>query len=295
MLNVSYSMNGTKRTTAICLAALTMAIVPPVARAYTFDDVEVTYWTGAEPGDGVHEALMVVDWQAPGADSLVFGYRWTGDATGADMLSAVDSADPRFYLKWHPHPDYGQAVYGIGWDADSDGFEKTDPDDYYEEGWTRNGFWRYYLGADGEDWPVSGTGASGRMLSDGDWDGWSWSPDFVSSEPDNLPPAGAISIPGDSNGDGVVDGLDYGNLIAQFGGAPGADSADFNGDSIVDIEDMAILRGNFGFVAASAPDAGFGAPVPEPATLAIWVAGGAALLARRRRGACTVRPAGGKV
>ena len=291
MLNVSYSMNWPIRTTAVWLAALTMAIVPSSARAYTFDDVEVTYWTGAEPGDGVHEALMVVDWQAPGADSLVFGYRWTGDATGADMLGAIDSADPRFYFEWHSK--YSGAVYGIGWDADGDGFEKTDPDDYYAEGWTQNGSWRYWLGADGEDWTYSSTGAAGRTLGDGGWDGWSWAPGFIPSAPDNLPPVEGVVIPGDSNGDGVVDDLDYGNLIAQFGGAPGANSADFNGDSIVDIEDLAILRGNFGFGAASAPDAEFGATAPEPATLAIWTAGGAVLLVCRRRRACTVRSAGG--
>lgn len=174
------------RITAALLVTFAMAIIPSSASAYTFNDVAVTYWTGAAPGDGVHEALMVVDWQTPGQDSLVFGYRWTSEATGADMLNAVDSADSRFYLEWHAK--YGTAVYGIGWDVDGDGFGKTDPGDYYEEGWTENGYWSYYLSTDGEDWAFSEAGAGIRTLSEGNWDGWSWSPDFVSSAPDGLPP-----------------------------------------------------------------------------------------------------------
>jgi len=281
MLNVSYMKNGTMRMTATLLVVFATAIIPSSALAHTFDDVEVTYWTGAAPGTGVHEALMVVDWQAQGQDSLVFGYRWTGQAVGADMLNAIDSADSRFYFEWHAA--HVGAVHGIGWDADGDGFDKTDPGDYYEEGWRQNGFWRYYLSTDGVDWSVSEKGVAGQPLVDGDWDGWSWSPNFVSSAPDNLPPAAVVEIAGDSNGDDVVDHLDYDNLMSQFGGAPDAESADFNGDNVVDLEDFAILRGNFGFGVVSAPDAGFGAPVPEPATLAIWAVGGAALLARPRR------------
>jgi len=277
MLNVFYKKNGTMRITAAWLVVLATAIVPSSASAYTFDDVEVTYWTGAVPGVGVNEALMVVDWQVPGQDSLVFGYRWTGQAVGADMLNAVDSADSRFYFEWHAR--YAGAVYGIGWDADGDGFDKTDPDDWYAAGWTQSGSWRYYLSADGEDWAYSGSGAGGRMLSDGDWDGWSWAPGFIPSPPDNLP----LAIPGDSNGDGVVDNLDYDNLMAQFGGAPGVDSADFNNDNLVDLEDFAILRGNFGSRVAPAPDAESGATAPDPATLTLLALGAPALLARRRR------------
>ncbi|MBT3199673.1 MAG: hypothetical protein HN350_07130 [Phycisphaerales bacterium] len=53
-------------------------------------------------------------------------------------------------------------------------------------------------------------------------------------------------IPGDTNGDNVVDETDYDNLLAQFGGPPGSDSADFNGDGMVDLLDFVIIRLNFG-------------------------------------------------
>jgi len=88
--------------------------------------------------------------------------------------------------------------------------------------------------------------------------------------------------PGDTDGNDIVDGWDCNNLVAQFGGTPGADSADFNGDGIVGLEDFAILRSHFGSGVASAPDARFGVTAPEPATL-ILMAGGLPLLLKRKR------------
>ena len=88
---------------------------------------------------------------------------------------------------------------------------------------------------------------------------------------------------GDTNLDDVVDGRDYANLIAQFGGPPGAESADFNGDGIVDLTDFAIQRANFVIGVSSAPASESGATAPEPATLIILAAGGLPLLRRRSR------------
>jgi|GEM_PF-2297795 len=122
--------------------------------------------------------------------------------------------------------------------------------------------------------------------------------------------------PGDTNGDGMVDDSDYNNLVAQFGGAPGVESADFDDDGRVDLGDFAVMRANFGAGVTSAPNAGsadfngdgrvdladfaimranFGSGVasapgaesftttPEPATLAMLATGGLAVLRRRRR------------
>ena len=61
---------------------------------------------------------------------------------------------------------------------------------------------------------------------------------------------GQPPTPGDTNLDFVVDDLDYNNLVAQFGGPPGAQSADFNNDGIVDLADFIIQRENFGIAAA---------------------------------------------
>lgn len=88
--------------------------------------------------------------------------------------------------------------------------------------------------------------------------------------------------PGDTNNDHIVDHSDCENLIAQFGGAPGVKSADFNDDLFVGLEDFAIMRGNFGSGIPTAPNAEPATITPEPATLTLLVLGGLAVLRRRR-------------
>jgi hypothetical protein len=89
---------------------------------------------------------------------------------------------------------------------------------------------------------------------------------------------------GDTDGDHDVDIGDYANLVDQFGGPPSADSADFNGDGRVSIEDFAVMRGNFGFGAPAAPNVEFGTAIPEPSTLGLFALGGLALLRKRWKG-----------
>ncbi|MBC8372570.1 MAG: PEP-CTERM sorting domain-containing protein [Planctomycetes bacterium] len=98
-------------------------------------------------------------------------------------------------------------------------------------------------------------------------------------------------IPGDVDGDWDVDTYDLNALVAEFGltDPPHTLTADFNDDDMVDLDDFAMLRGNFGFGVASAPDAEFGAATPEPTTLTLLALGGLAILRRRRKQqqACT--------
>lgn len=55
----------------------------------TIAATEIEYWVG----DGVNEAIMVVNW----ADTaLAWGYRWNNNATVADMMDDIAAADPRF-------------------------------------------------------------------------------------------------------------------------------------------------------------------------------------------------------
>ena len=88
---------------------------------------------------------------------------------------------------------------------------------------------------------------------------------------------------GDTNVDDVVSSSDYENLVAQFGGPPGDQSADFNGDGIVDLDDFAIQRANLGLGVASAPAGESPATTPEPATLIMLLVGGLPLLLKRKR------------
>ena len=89
--------------------------------------------------------------------------------------------------------------------------------------------------------------------------------------------------PGDTNDDDIVDGFDLANLVAQFGGPPDVESADFNGDNFVDLDDFSILRAYFGSGVVAAPDAEFGATTPEPATLILMATGLPLLLKRKRK------------
>jgi parallel beta-helix repeat protein len=58
-----------------------------------------------------------------------------------------------------------------------------------------------------------------------------------------------VSLPGDANGNGIVDFTDYVILSNNFGKAGGVSSGDFNGDNIVDFQDYVILSNNFGLSA----------------------------------------------
>jgi hypothetical protein len=146
--------------------------------ALDFDDVLVELWTG----DGANEAMLIVDWQND--HTLAFGYRWDdlSSPTDLDLFEAVNGATDRLYREWLDDHDF-EIIFGIGWDADADGFAKDDPDDWYEEGWFDNGFWSQWQSADGEAWDWGG-GLGTIDLTHGAWVGWSWAPDFDSTPPD---------------------------------------------------------------------------------------------------------------
>jgi hypothetical protein len=137
--------------------------------------VEIKYWTGT----GTNEALMVVDWQKD--ISLAFGYKWNDSAMVGDMFDAVDAASAKFYKEWVAG-EGNSAIFGIGYDMDDDGFYKSDADDYYEEGWFENGFWAEVLSSDGQIWNW-GNGIRSDYIYNGTWVGFSWSPEFVYSDP----------------------------------------------------------------------------------------------------------------
>jgi len=186
------------------------------ASAHGFDFGDITHWAGS----GLNEAAIVIDWNdTMTPESIVWGYRWNGTATGEDMLRAVVASDSNLYIKVSDETAFGIALFGIGYDLDADGFALTsnetftnrtivtdydgadgasasDADDHYQEGWY-TGFWGYYVAeSDGTlpgsgDWGFSGLGMSSRELSDGSWDGWSFASGFDGSTPDAPTPASA--------------------------------------------------------------------------------------------------------
>ncbi|MCA9103661.1 MAG: PEP-CTERM sorting domain-containing protein [Planctomycetales bacterium] len=87
-------------------------------------------------------------------------------------------------------------------------------------------------------------------------------------------------LPGDGNGDGWVDGLDYLLWAGNFGSNPGVGTGpgngDYNDDGSVDGLDYLLWAGNFGNHAS-------GTAVPEPGTFALCGLGLSMLLGLRRR------------
>lgn len=184
--------------------------------SFAFDDIG--FWVG----EGANEAALVIDWNGPdgGSDpvSLAWGFRWDGVATGQDMLTAVINADQNLFGRFASF-GFGDAIVGLGYDLDGDGFgitdgtdfgpdgiafagtsdgaTATDGDDYYAEGWN-TGFWSYAIGVDapfdGGAWAGAMVGFGDRVLADGAWDGYRFAPGFVGDDP-RLPVAAVPAAP----------------------------------------------------------------------------------------------------
>lgn len=97
-------------------------------QSFTFDDIK--YWVGK----GQNRAALVIEWHdGNDPDAIVWGYRWNGNASGLDMISAIAEADPRLiFLRQYTGP-MGSTINGLGYNCpvgsisyDLEG-AKTDP------------------------------------------------------------------------------------------------------------------------------------------------------------------------
>ena len=174
---------------AVCAAGLVGMGHP--ALGGPLDGLSIEYWAGL----GENEAVLCIDWNIGDSPTLVFGYRWPDGQTrtGGDMLKAVESASDRFYLELQSST-YGDLVDGIGWDADGNGFSKTDPADYFRPGWVDPDYWGYTTSADGITWEYSMVGMQGRELSSGSWDGWAYG--STEAPPDLVPEPATLMLVG---------------------------------------------------------------------------------------------------
>ena len=213
---------------------------PTNASTFTFDSIQ--NWTGT----GSNRAALVIQWTGS-TDALVFGYKFSGDATGSDMIFDIVKNNPRFFCLTES-TSYGTTVGGFGWDADNDGFTLTkngttvtpdeygcyaasdydyddysagDSDDLWNSGWMSNGYWSYNISTDPAtsiSW--ASTGCSGRTLTDGCWDMWLFSPFSGSSNtwgtlvsaPNNTPVPTSVK---DVNSNKAVASVKYVNLAGQ--------------------------------------------------------------------------------
>ena len=179
---------------------------------FTMDMIE--NWSG----EGANRAAFVVQWNAESETSaLVWGFRWDGEATGETMARTIAASDPRFFIMTETGTAYGSTVSGFGYDVNKsgdfsitkdgvtlspdengvilsssygyDGWTCTDPEDYWQSGWYQ-GYWSYWLkSSDSDPWGYSGTGITGRKLTDGCWDGWNFSVNMSSQPWKPLAPA----------------------------------------------------------------------------------------------------------
>ena len=156
-------------------------------------------------GEGDCKAALAIKWADGQNDgkTLVWGYRWKSSEkkTGEDLVRAVAKADPAFYVLALSGSAYGTAFGGFGYDIDGNRYVTvTTPEnevyprngivyvssygvfdncgateitrDAWNSGWDK-GFWSYNVADKAEDaLDFSGTGASGRVLTDGCVDAW---------------------------------------------------------------------------------------------------------------------------
>lgn len=203
----------------LALACLLVTSLP-AARALTFQDIR--FWAGS----GTNRAAFEIDWDDGSTNhALAWGYRWNGTATGEQMLKAIIAADARLFAEVSGSTEFGIALFGLGYHQTADGDFRLNPpltfneerlalsgysgldesrvaveaNDRWQEGWMTAGYWSYYLstntrlGTNPEDWDYSGVGMTGRVLSDGDWDGWIFAYDFTGPMPANPVPAKPLS------------------------------------------------------------------------------------------------------
>ncbi len=190
---------------AVALALLTLL---PVGAAYgglvsTLDDID--YWVGS----GTNRSAVVIDWN-DGRDSLAWGYRWDGAATGEDMLLSILDADLRLTADFS---DFGTPAApnlfarAVGYDRNRNGFSSSDPQDSFAVSGdfvSDFRYWEYfnatdspYSLADGAGvWRSANTGISGRSLTDGAWDGFSFDDVPGGGSPNQPFAAAAVPEPG---------------------------------------------------------------------------------------------------
>ncbi len=98
------------------------------ARAVDFNDIQ--FWTGS----GANQAALVIDWNdGKSAESLIWGYRWNGTATGLDMFEALVNADPHLFAHLAVF-SFGTAVSGAGYDLNGNGVFDVSPTLSFDSG-----------------------------------------------------------------------------------------------------------------------------------------------------------------
>jgi hypothetical protein len=106
----------------------------------------------------------------------------------------------------------------------------------------------------------------------------------VPSIPDNF-----FGVPGDFNGNGIVDTADYTVWRDTLGRTGAGLKADGNGNGMIDAGDYGVWQSNFGHTAGSGAGASANPAVPEPATFVLLISAVTGSCIRRHRIVMQVR------
>lgn len=194
------NVQGQPRKVSAAVAARIQKTAKAVAST-GIDFSKIERWAG----EGDCKAALAIKWADGQNDgkTLVWGYRWKSSEqkTGEDLVRAVAKADPAFYVLAESGSAYGTAFGGFGYDINgnrhvtvttpenevyprngivyvsSDVFDNCAatefPNDAWNSGWYSGYYWNYQVADKAEDaLESSGTGASGRVLTDGCVDAW---------------------------------------------------------------------------------------------------------------------------
>jgi hypothetical protein len=185
---------------------------PTSSTPITFDSIK--FWTGT----GTNKAAMVIQWNDGGKPtSMVWGYRWSGEATGIDMLKAIagstvsrEDGQSTFLPDTSTGADPRLALSLVNYSGDSTlrGLVFTDGEVVRTQNDWSTGYWEYSIYGGTFDYPLydaewndigettysqtgnhtysnvnwfsSPIGVSDRILIDGSWDAFSFASDFIS-------------------------------------------------------------------------------------------------------------------
>ena len=154
----------------------TFFVVSISAFASAFDFSSIVNWTGT----GSNEAALVVDFEdGTQYPAFVWGYRWNGTQTGEQMVNAIIAANPNLTDHVTSY-SFGDALDEYRYDGTAYGLGLHDEVGF---GNNTNGYWAYYNGS-GFTMPTSSTWVSASVgfgdwtLTNQDWEGWSWAPNF---------------------------------------------------------------------------------------------------------------------
>lgn len=212
----------TKRLIAVGALFCSATFLPSVSSAATFLASDVTNWIGPAAGTGVSQSVLVIQW--PGQSAWAWGIRWdsASEQTGNDLLTALMGADPRFKatvsgsgfvtnLTWDADLNGTPELSFPGFNAETGEYLNYFVNNLQQEGNYNNGaapagahvlppLGSPYDEAGPGTWVSSNTGANGRPLADGSWDGWVYA-DFSSSglgavvnAPALIPEPGSASV-----------------------------------------------------------------------------------------------------